>query len=234
MNQLTEMAAAILIPKVFQMMAHFWTFTQMPTIKDDAPWSMKGLKVLSSTTILCHLPQQVQQNQNRTNLLSNLNNYFASQATFWEFRRFFFQPMLDQSLALAKFKFLLFVPTSEEVLRQNITCLKLKLCCFKKIKEKLNLEIWTVNFRSPCFGINDGYKTKLYSVPFPDLWKGFFCVCLIRPIFLNKFCQSRNWSMLLSDLMASSILELAVGWTSSVGCTQNVVNLYTSCQGPSP
>ena len=40
--------------------------------------------------------------------------------------------------------------------------------------------------------------------------------------------------MLLSDLMASSILELAVGWTSSVGCTQNVVNLYTSCHGPSP
>ncbi len=143
--------------------------------------------------------------------------------------------MLDQSLALAKFKFLLFVPTSEEVLQQNITCLKLKLCCFKKIKEKLNLEIWTVNFRSPCFGIDDGYKTELYSVPFPDLWKGiFFCVCLIRPIFLKTFCQSRNWSMLLSDLMASSILELAVGWTSSVGCTQNVVNLYTSCQGPSP
>jgi hypothetical protein len=34
-------------------------------------------------------------------------------------------------------------------------------------------------------------------------------------------------------LMASSILELAVGWTSSVGCTQTVVNLYTSCQGRS-
>ena len=96
------------------------------------------------------------------------------------------------------------------------------------------MEIWTVKFRSPCFGIDDGYKTELYSVPFPDLWKGFFCVCLIRPIFLKTFCQSRNWSMLLSDLMASSILELAVGWTSSVGCTQNVVNLYTSCHGPSP
>ena len=33
--------------------------------------------------------------------------------------------------------------------------------------------------------------------------------------------------------MASSILELAVGWISSVGCTQPVVNLYTSCQGRS-
>jgi hypothetical protein len=31
-------------------------------------------------------------------------------------------------------------------------------------------------------------------------------------------------------LMASSILELAVGWISSVGCTQPVVNLYTSCR----
>ncbi len=39
--------------------------------------------------------------------------------------------------------------------------------------------------------------------------------------------------MLLSDLMESSILELAVGWISSVGCTQPVVNLYTSCQGRS-
>jgi hypothetical protein len=154
--------------------------------------------------------------------------------SFWEFRRLFLQPMYDQVLALEKFKSLLIVPTSEEVLRQNITCLQTELRCFKKIKEKLNLEIWTVNFRSPCFGIDDGYKTELYSVPFPDLWKGFFCVCLIRPIFLKTFCQSRNWSMLLSDLMASSILELAVGWTSSVGCTQNVVNLYTSCHGPSP
>ena len=107
--------------------------------------------------------------------------------------------MYDQVLALEKFKFLLILPTSEEVLRQNITCLQTELRCFKKIKEKLNLEIWTVNFRSPCFGIDDGYKTELYSVPFPDLWKGFFCVCLIRPIFLKTFCQSQNWSTLLSD-----------------------------------
>jgi len=49
--------------------------------------------------------------------------------------------MYDQVLALEKFKFLLIVPTSEEVLRQNITCLQTELCCFKKIKEKLNLEI---------------------------------------------------------------------------------------------
>jgi len=49
--------------------------------------------------------------------------------------------MYDQVLALEKFKSLLIVPTSEEVLRQNITCLQTKLRCFKKIKEKLNLEI---------------------------------------------------------------------------------------------
>ncbi len=99
--------------------------------------------------------------------------------------------------------------------------------------KKLNSKIWTVYFHSPCFGFNYGYKTKLYSVPFPDLWKGFFCVCLFRPIFLKNFLPISNWSTLLSDLMASSILELAVGWTSWVGCTQPVVNLYTSCQGRS-
>ena len=70
-------------------------------------------------------------------------------------------------------------------------------------------------------------------MPFPEVWKGFFFVCLVRPIFLKTFCQSQNWSILHSELMASSILELAVGWTSSVGCTQTVVNLYTSCQGRS-
>jgi hypothetical protein len=107
MNQLTEMAAAILIPNVFQMMTHFRTFTRMPTIKAGAPWLMNGFKVLS----------------------------------FWEFRRLFLQPMYDQVLALEKFKSLLIVPTSEEVLRQNITCLQTELRCFKKIKEKLNLEI---------------------------------------------------------------------------------------------
>jgi hypothetical protein len=139
MNQLTEMAAAILIPNVFQMMTHFRTFTRMPTIKAGAPWLMNGFKVLSSLSIFCRLPQQVQLNQDRTNLLSNLNNYLASQATFWKFRRLFLQPMLDQILALAKFKFLLIVPTSEEVLWQNITCLQTELHCFKKIKEKLNL-----------------------------------------------------------------------------------------------
>lgn len=115
----------------------------------------------------------------------------------------------------------------------DVTCLKLNFC-FKKIKEKLVTKIWTVYFHSPRFGFNYGFKTELYSVPFPDLWKGFFCVCLIRPIFLKNILSSSNWSTLLSDLMASSILELAVGWISSVGCTQPVVNLYTSCQGPSP
>ena len=115
----------------------------------------------------------------------------------------------------------------------DVTCLKLNFC-FKKIKEKLVTKIWTVYFHSPRFGFNYGFKTELYSVPFPDLWKGFFCVCLIRPIFLKNILSSLNWSTLLSDLMASSIRELAVGWTSSVGCTQNVVNLYTSCHGPSP
>ena len=114
----------------------------------------------------------------------------------------------------------------------DVTCLKLNFC-FKKIKEKLVTKIWTVYFHSPRFGFNYGFKTELYSVPFPDLWKGFFCVCLIRPIFLKNILSSLNWSTLLSDLMASSILELAVGWISSVGCTQPVVNLYTSCQGRS-
>ena len=111
----------------------------------------------------------------------------------------------------------------------DVTCLKLNFC-FKKIKEKLVTKIWTVYFHSPRFGFNYGFKTELYSVPFPDLWKGFFCVCLIRPIFLKNILSSSNWSTLLSDLMASSILELAVGWISSVGCTQPVVNLYTSCR----
>ncbi len=112
--------------------------------------------------------------------------------------------------------------------------LKLNHRCFKKIKKKLIMKIYTVYFHLPRFGINYGYKTELYSAPFPDLWTGFFCVCLIGPIFLKTSCQSQNWSTLLSDLMASSILELAVGWTPSVGCTQNVVNFYTSCQGRSP
>jgi len=114
----------------------------------------------------------------------------------------------------------------------DVTCLKLNFC-FKKIKEKLVTKIWTVYFHSPRFGFNYGFKTELYSVPFPDLWKGFFCVCLIRPIFLKNILSNSNWSTLLSGLMASSILELAVGWTSSVECTQNVVNFYTSCQGRS-
>ena len=70
-------------------------------------------------------------------------------------------------------------------------------------------------------------------MPFPEVWKGFFFVCLNRPIFLKIISPISNWSTLLSDLMASSILELAVGWISSVGCTQPVVNLYTSCQGRS-
>ncbi len=56
----------------------------------------------------------------------------------------------------------------------------------------------------------------------------------IKPIFLYTSCQFWNWSILHSDWMASSILELAVGRTFSVGCTQNVVNFYTSCQGRSP
>ncbi len=63
--------------------------------------------------------------------------------------------------------------------------------------------------------------------------KSVFLCLSIRPILLKTFYQSQNWSILHSDLMASSILEFALGWTSSVGCTQNVVNLFTSCQGPS-
>jgi hypothetical protein len=70
--------------------------------------------------------------------------------------------------------------------------------CFKKIKEKLVTKIWTVYFHSPRFGFNYGFKTELYSVPFPDLWKGFFCVCLIRPIFLKNILSSSNWTTLLT------------------------------------
>jgi hypothetical protein len=138
----------------------------------------------------------------------------------------FFKPFVFVTLHSS----LSIVPTSEEVLRMSLV---LHHCCFKKIKKKLNLKIWTVYFHSPRFGFNYGCKTELYSVPFPDLWKGFFCVCLFRPIFLKNILPISNWSTLLSDLMASSILELTVGWTSSVGCTQPVVNLYTSCQGRS-
>ncbi len=71
-------------------------------------------------------------------------------------------------------------------------------------------------------------------MPFPDLWKGFFCVCLFRPIFLKTSCQSQTWSILLSDLMASSILERAVGWISSVGCTQKGCQLLHLLSRSSP
>ena len=97
------------------------------------------------------------------------------------------------------------------------------------IKLKLNYVTYYVLLRSPF--------SVLRSTTFYYVLRSTFYVLLRSTFYVlrSTFYVLRSTfyflrSTLLSDLMASSILELAVGWISSVGCTQPVVNLYTSCQ----